>query len=105
MYLLFLSAPRLFHDLTRSREPDCEDDETQAETRKIRSLSVAVGFDGLVEAAVWKRQVDPKVVLIGIKFVSGPTTEPSCFAARHRWRQGTTHHHAPCSTSTSLASD
>jgi hypothetical protein len=50
------------HHLTSSKEPGCEDDEVQAETRKARALSVAVDLDSLVEAAVSTRQVDPKVV-------------------------------------------
>lgn len=55
--------------LARSREPDYEDDEMQAEVRRIRALSVAVEFESLGEAAVSIRQVEPKVVLIDIMAV------------------------------------
>ncbi|KAF8121810.1 hypothetical protein EV363DRAFT_1362434 [Boletus edulis] len=57
-----------------SRPPDCEDDETEAETRRIRSLSVAVEFERLGGAAVLTRQVDIKPVIVGAKV---PLTETS----------------------------
>lgn len=57
------------HYLARSREPDCEDDETQANVRRIRAQSVAVGFESLVKAAMLTGQFNPKVVLNGIVVV------------------------------------
>jgi len=54
-----------------SRGPDCEDDEAQADTRRIRALSVAVDFESLL--AVSKRQVDPKPIVVETKVVLGNT--------------------------------
>jgi len=71
MYKSVPERTEVFHDLIRSRDPDCEDDEMQAETRKTRSLSVAVEFESMTEAAVSTRQLDPKVVLIGVTVLSG----------------------------------
>ncbi|KAF8440301.1 hypothetical protein L210DRAFT_3539198 [Boletus edulis BED1] len=57
-----------------SRPPDCEDDETEAETRRIRSLSVAVEIERLGEAAVLTRQLDIKPVIVGAKVPLTETT-------------------------------
>lgn len=64
MYFPSLSARCFTPHLTRSREPDYEDDETRAGIRKIQSLSVAVELESLI--AVSTRQLDLKVVLIDI---------------------------------------
>ncbi|KAI9567324.1 hypothetical protein HD554DRAFT_985928 [Boletus coccyginus] len=53
--------------LSASRDPDCEDDEVQAETRKTRSLSIAVDFESIIEAAISTRQLDPKPATIVAK--------------------------------------
>lgn len=50
------------HNLTRSRGPDYEDDQIQADTRRIRALSVAVELEELQEAAVSTWQINSKVV-------------------------------------------
>ena len=52
------------HFLSRTRGPDCEDDEMQAQVRRTRAQSVAVESECLREAAVSNGQVHPKVVHI-----------------------------------------
>lgn len=66
MYKSVPERTEVFYNLIRSRDPDCEDDEVQAETRKTRSLSVAVEFESMIEATISTRQLDPKVVLVDV---------------------------------------
>lgn len=55
----------MIHYFDRTREPECEDDEMQAEVRRIRAQSVAVEFINPGETDVLMRQSNPKVVVIG----------------------------------------
>lgn len=76
-YLLIPKCREVFHTiLVRTREPGCEDDETQAETRKIRALSVAVDCQSLGAFAVSTRRINVKVVM-GMIGVSSLTADPT----------------------------
>ncbi|KAG8213222.1 hypothetical protein J3R82DRAFT_11687 [Butyriboletus roseoflavus] len=55
------------HSSPVPRGPDCEDDEGQAETRRIRALSVALEPKGLTEAVVLTWQINRKPVTIESK--------------------------------------
>lgn len=63
-------------NITRSTGPDCEDDETQAETRRIHARSVAVESKKLTEAAISTWSVIRKVVSIDMSCLASRLIRP-----------------------------